>query len=118
MPWLVLEKLLRPVSSHGLTLWHPLHFCVAHFDLISLGSKCEGGRGPESPPGGPMDFHWIIGQEGERKKGPPCRAPMIGHYSDFVSRISRSPKQLPLLRVSGHTDLLLLEVFSGDRKEA
>lgn len=40
-----------------------------------------------------MDFHWIIGQGGERKRGPPCRAPMIGHYSDFVSRISRSPSK-------------------------
>lgn len=57
-----------------------------------------------------MDFHWIIGQGGERKRGPSCRAPMIGHYSDFVSRISRSPKQLALTRVSGNTDLLLLEV--------
>lgn len=65
-----------------------------------------------------MDFHWIIGQGGERTRGPPCHAPMIGHYSDFVSRISRSPKQLLLISVSGNTDLLPLEVFSGHGEEA
>lgn len=39
VPWRVLETLLRPMSSHGLTLWHSLHLCAAHLDLISLGSK-------------------------------------------------------------------------------
>lgn len=119
MPWLVLENLRKPMSSHWLPLWHPFHFVLPSFTSSHLDPKVRVGMVLTLPQDDPWTATGPLDREVKERGVPlacPLPARMIGHCSDFVEYAE--VQKLSLIRVSGNTYLLPLEVSSVHRKEA